>query len=91
MQYLWIFLTVFFAFGTGRSIIAWTVGAYFFGWIALLAVIFLPTKQAALDARLAKINLMAGKMLDQQQAAIVKKEIRDFDTVDDLFKQLEKK
>jgi len=89
MQYLWIFATVFVAFMTGRNLLAWTIGAYFFGWVALLAVIFLPTKQAALDARVAKINLMLGRMLDQRQSAIVKKEIKDFNTVDDLFKQLE--
>ena len=91
MQYLWIFATVFFAFSKGRSIIAWTIGAYIFGWVALLAVILLPIKQAALDARLAKINLMTGRILNQQQSAIVKKEIKDFNTVDDLFKQLETK
>jgi len=79
------------AFITGRNLLAWTIGAYFFGWVALLAVIFLPRKQEALERRVAKINLMTGRILNQQQSAIVKKEIKDFDTVDDLFKQLKTK
>jgi len=84
MQYLWIFATVFMAFITGRNLLAWTIGAYFFGWVALLAVIFLPRKQEALERRVAKINEWAEKTL-------VKKEMGNYQNVDDLFKQLENK
>jgi hypothetical protein len=84
MQYLWIFTTVFMAFITGRNLLAWTIGAYFFGWVALLAVIFLPRKQEALERRVAKINEWAEKTL-------VKKEMGNYQNVDDLFKQLENK
>jgi hypothetical protein len=84
MEYVWIFATVFMAFITGRNLLAWTIGAYFFGWVALLAVIFLPRKQEALERRVAKINQWAEKTL-------VKKEMGNYNTVDDLFKQLENK
>lgn len=91
MQYLWIFLTVFLAFTKGRSIVLWAAGAYFFGWVAWLVIMFLPVRTAVLTERLTKINLLAGRMLDQKQSAIVKKEMKDFNTVEDLFKQLETK
>ncbi len=91
MQYVWIFATVFMAFITGRNIIGWAVGAYFVGWIALLAVIFLPARQEAMERRTAKIKLITARKLTQKESAIVKKEMKDFNTVDDLFKQLENK
>lgn len=70
------------AFITGRNLLAWTIGAYFFGWIALVAVILLPRKEEALNKRVAKINEWAASKM-------VKEEMGDYNTVDDLFKQLE--
>ena len=84
MQYVWIFATVFMAFITGRNIIGWAVGAYFVGWIALLAVIFLPARQEAMQRRTEKIREWSEKTL-------VKKEMGNYQNVDDLFKQLENK
>lgn len=84
MQYLWIFATVFMAFITGRNLIAWTIGAYFFGWVAFLAVVFLPRKEEAFNKRVAKINEWA-------ESKVAKQEMGDYNTVEDLFKQLEPK
>ncbi len=84
MQYLWIFATVAMAFMTGRNLIAWAIGAYFFSWVALLAVIFLPARQEAMERRTAKIKEWA-------ESTLVKKEMGDYQNVDDLFKQLENK
>jgi len=84
-------LTAFVAYSTGKRIILWTIGAYFFGWVALVVALFVPGKQAVADRRLASLNMLFGEELNQQQSAIVKKEIKDFDTVDDLFKQLKTK
>ncbi len=91
MQYLWIFATGAMAFMTGRNLIAWAIGAYFFSWVALLAVIFLPARQEAMERRTAKIKLITARKLTQKESVIVKKEMKDFNTVDDLFKQLENK
>lgn len=84
-------LTAFVAYGTGKKVWLWTLGAYFFGWVPLLLSLIVPGKQEVIDRRMATLNMLSGEELNQQQAAIVKKEIKDFDTVDDLFKQLEKK
>ena len=84
MQYVWIFFTAFFAFSAGRSIIAWTIGAYFFGWVALLAVVLLPRKEEAFNRKVQKIN-------EWSENKVIKEEVGDFNTVDDLFKQLETK
>lgn len=84
MDYLWIFLTVLFAFGSGRSLIAWTFAAYFWGWVALVAVILLPRKEEAFNKRIEKINEWAA-------TKVTKQEMGDFNTVEDLFKQLEPK
>jgi len=84
MQYLWIFATVFMAFGAGRNLLFWTVASYFFGWVALLAVILLPTNHKAVEKRTEKIK-------EWSEEVLVKKEMGDYETVDDLFKQLETK
>lgn len=84
-------LTAFVAYATGKRIILWTIGAYFFGWFALVVALFVPGKQAVADRRLASLNMLSGRLLNQDQSAIVKKEIQDFNTVDDLFKQLKTK
>lgn len=84
MTYLWIFLTVFLAFTKGRSIIAWTAAAYFFGWIAWLVIMFIPARKAIVEERAKKITAWA-------ESKVAKEEMGDFNTVEDLFKQLESK
>ena len=82
MQYLWMFLTAFAAFTFGRSVLFWTVGAYFFGWIPLIVVALLPNKKEVVEKRIASINEWA-------EDKAIQKEVGDFETVDDLFKQLQ--
>lgn len=82
MQYLWMFLTAFVAFSFGRSVLFWTVGAYFFGWIPLVVVALLPNKKEVVEKRIASIN-------EWTENRVIQKEVGDFETVDDLFKQLE--
>jgi len=50
----------------------------------LVAVILLPMRQEAFDKRVAKINEWA-------ETKVIKQEVGDFNTVEDLFKQLEPK
>lgn len=90
MQFVWVALTAFVAYGTGKRVWLWALGAYFFGWVPLLLALLVPGKQEVIDRRMAYLNMMTGEQLNQAQSAIIKKEMKDFDTVDDLFKQLEK-
>ena len=84
MQYLWIFLTVFLAFTKGRSVIVWAAAAYFFGWAAWLVIMFMPVRKAIVEDRAKKITEWA-------EGKVIKQEAGNYNTVDDLFKQLEKR
>lgn len=84
MQYLWMFLTAFAAFAFGRNIILWTVSAYLFGWIPLVVIALLPNKNEVIERRSSAINEWA-------EDKAIQKEVGNFETVDDLFKQLETK
>ena len=83
MQYLWIVLTVMAAFGLGKRVVLWGLAAYFFSWAALIAVILIPVNQKKLDERKKTIEEWSDNTLAQI-------ELNKVDTVDDLFKQLEK-
>jgi len=72
------------AFTNGRGVIRWTLAAYVFGPLALLVLVFLPKKEDKIEERV-------GFVRDKSEEHIVKKEFQDVNTVDDLFKQLEKK
>ena len=82
MEYVWIFLAALTAYVSGRNVIAWTIGAYFFGWVAFAIVAFLPKKLYVVENRSAKISEWA-------ESRVAKQEMGDYNTVEDLFKQLE--
>ena len=84
MQYLWMFLAALWAFSTGRGTIRWTLAAYFFGWMPLVVLVFLPVKKEKAESRVKFIN-------DKTEEITVKNEFKNVNTVDDLFKQLETK
>lgn len=84
MEYLWIFLAALTAYVSGRNVVAWTIAAYFFGWVPFAIVAFLPKKSDVVDRRMAKIN-------NWSESIVVKKEFGNYNTVDDLMKQLEPK
>jgi len=83
MEYLWMFLAGATAFMNGRGMIRWTLAAYLFGWIAVVPLVFLPKKQDKVEQREAMIKEVVEKHF-------VKNEFKDVNTVDDLFKQLQK-
>ena len=85
MSLLWVFLAVGIAFVTGRSMIIWSFLAYTFGGWALLPIIFLPSKMHILERRLQKIEAFNQKL----DAKNKPEGYEDFNTVDDLFKQLQ--
>jgi len=84
MQYLWMVIAGGTAFVSGRGLIRWTLAAYLFGWLALIPLAFLPKKQDKAEQREAMIKEVVEKHF-------VRNEFKDFNTVDDLFKQLENK
>ena len=83
MEYLWMFLAGATAFMNGRGLIRWTLAAYLFGWIAVIPLVFLSKKQDKVEQREAMIKEVVEKHF-------VKNEFKDVNTVDDLFKQLQK-
>ena len=83
MQIVWIVLAAATAFLTGRNVIGWAIATYFFGVFALIPLAFLSTKQDKFEER-------QGFIRQKTEEHLVKKEFKGVDTVDDLFKQLEK-
>ena len=86
MQYLWIFLTIFSAFALGKRVVFWALMSYLFSWAALIACIAIPANQKRLEERQRKVEEWSKEHVEQ---AVVHKEFKDINTVDDLFKQLE--
>jgi len=84
IKFIWMTLAGALAFTNGRGVIRWTLAAYVFGPLALLVLVFLPKKEDKIEERV-------GFVRDKSEEHIVKKEFQDVNTVDDLFKQLEKK
>lgn len=78
------------AYFKGRSTIAWVLGAYLVGWPAFVLVSFL---RPNMDRLLKRANTLAN--LYQRLVEIKEdpkpEEYKDFNTVDDLMKQLETK
>ena len=84
MQYLWMFLAAAIAFINGRGVIRWTIAAYLFGVFAVLPLLFLSKKKEQAEEREEMIKEFA-------ERNSIKNELKDVNTVDDLFKQLETK
>ena len=88
MQLLWTVLAVAAAFATGRSIIIWSVLTYVFGGWMLAILVLLGPKHHVLQRRADILNVLN----EHLETKIAKqKGYKDFNTVDDLMKQLETK
>ena len=87
MQYVWMFLTILSAGILGKRIIFWALMSYMFTWVALIACLAIPANQKRLEQRQKKIEDWSNATVEQ---AVVHKEFKDINTVDDLFNQLEK-
>lgn len=86
MTVLWMFLTAVVALVYARSILIWTFLAYVVGPWALL-ITFLGPKKGAWERRANAVKAFQEGI----QKATTPEEYKDFDTVDDLMKQLDKK
>lgn len=83
MELFWIAIAAGTAFLSGRDVLAWAVAVGFFGWIALIPLALLPKKMDKVQKRMQWIA-------DKSDNLVIKQEGKNFNTVDDLFKQLEK-
>jgi len=86
MTVLWMFLTAAVALLYARSIIIWTFVAYVVGPWALL-IVLLGVKKGAWERRLTAVKAFQ----EEIQKVTTPKEYQDFNTVDDLMKQLDNK
>ena len=81
-------LTMFAAFGLGKRVLFWALMSYLFTWAALIAVLAIPANKKRLEARSAAIEEWSKKQVEENT---VLEETKNINTVDDLFKKLEKK
>lgn len=86
MTVLWIFLTAVSAFILGRSMLIWSFVAYVVGPWALLVTLLGIKKSTWENRRNAVIKFKEGF-----EEATRPEEYKDFNTVDDLMKQLDSK
>jgi len=86
MTILWMFLTAAVALVYARSILIWTFVAYLVGPWALL-IVFLGVKKGAWERRTNALKAFK----EEIEKVNTPEEYKDFDTVDDLMKQLDNK
>jgi len=92
MELLWMFLAGFMALALGRSTIIWGFLGYAIGWPAMIIVLLFGAKKARIEERLVWFEETTKKINDFVDKHNKKhKGFKDFNTVDDLFKQLENK
>lgn len=82
-----IFLIGGLAFAFGRSFLIWSALTYIVGWPMLIVLFLFGTKRKTWEKRAEFLESIANKI----DKVIKPKDYQDFNTVDDLFKQLEPK
>ena len=84
MEYVWMMLAALWSFSMGKNTFVWTIAAYVFGWPAMVLLVLLPKNEEKAQKRLDLIN-------NKTEQVNAQNELKDVNTVDDLFKQLETK
>ena len=82
IYFLVIAFTMFCAFAFGRNVIGWGLAAAFLGWWVLIPLFMLKAKP---------VKEITPETMDKLQGIVIKKQMKNVDTVDDLFKQLDTK
>lgn len=94
MNILWMLVAGFIALAYARSTIIWAFLGYAVGWPAALIVLFLGVKVKKWEQRLTSLQEF-GEKAEEVAHKIQEKQkpegYKDFDNVQDLFKQLETK
>jgi hypothetical protein len=85
MTILWTTLTVVLAIVYARSVLIWGFLAYFFGWPVMLVLFACGPKIQKWKNRLAAIQEFKKAYYGTDEI-----EYKDFDNVEDLYKQIEK-
>jgi hypothetical protein len=85
MQTLWIVLTVVLAIVYARSVLIWGFLAYFFGWPVMLFLFAFGPKVQKWKNRLAAIQ-----EFKKAYYGVDEVQYKDFNNVEDLYKQIEK-
>jgi hypothetical protein len=84
---LWTVFVVAIAFAFGRSMLIWGYLTYKLGWFMIIPLSMFGPKPKTWERRLGWVQKLQDKLDDY----LSKKKSQDFNTVDDLFKQLETK
>ncbi|MEY4332036.1 MAG: hypothetical protein RLZZ196_774 [Bacteroidota bacterium] len=87
MQIVWTILAALGALAMGRSVIIWSFLTYAFGWWILVPLLLIGNNKRVLQRRLDTLNNFNNYLVENTTA----KGYKDFNTVDDLMKQLENK
>ena len=87
MEFIWLLVTGVVAYLSGRRVWVWVFGSALLGglgWLMPIVLLMLPKNYAKMQER---------EQLEKDIAEdyLTKKEFKDINTVDDLFKQLENK
>ena len=85
MNIVWIVLTIALAIVYARSVLIWGFLAYFFGWPVMLFLFAFGPKVQKWKNRLAAI-----KEFKRAYYGVDEVEYKDFNNVEDLYKQIEK-
>jgi len=86
MNTVWMILTVVLAIVYARSVLIWGFLAYFFGWPVMLVLFAFGPKIQKWKNRLAAIQ-----EFKKAYYGVDEVEYQDFNNVEDLYKQIEKK
>ena len=81
----WVIVSVVGAFIGGRSVLIWGTLTYLMGWPVVIALVAFGMKPKTWERRGERLQ----SFLDKLESNSKPKEYKDFETVDDLFKQLE--
>lgn len=83
----WIIASVVGAFLAGRSILIWGTLTYLMGWPVFLVLLVFGMKKKTWERRGERLQSFVNKVETMSKP----EEYKDFETVDDLMKQLDKK
>ena len=81
----WVIVSVVGAFVGGRSVLIWGTLTYLMGWPVVIALVAFGMKPKTWERRGERLQ----SFLDKIEAMSKPEDYKDFDTVDDLLKQLE--
>ena len=86
LELAWVIVSVVGAFIGGRSVLIWGTLTYLMGWPVVIALVAFGMKPKTWERRGERLQ----SFLDKLEQRSKPKEYQDFNTVDDLMKQLQK-